>query len=257
MALLTRLSDALRKAVKFFPGSKPANRELAQLLQTLAALNANITVNDANTLITLASGVSLELTGNTARLRLVGGADLLFDGTTGQNKIIVPDNLANALEFQDVSGNEIAHLTSTTGSLALTVAAVLNQTGHAAFSGGVTGHEQYQLVSATPHTVGFTDSGKVFYTSIADVVFDLPSSGSGTLAGRVFTFVTGAASAGTGLSISPAAVDKIEGKGITAADDKDYINSGATDAVGDLVKIVGTADGWLVVNERGTWAREA
>ncbi len=79
-----------------------------------------------------------------------------------------------------------------------------------------------------------------------------------TRLGYTVTIITQTASASTGVSISPDAADKIQGKGITAADDKDWINTAATDAVGDLVTLVGDGvDGWWVVSERGTWARQA
>jgi hypothetical protein len=257
MALLTRLSDALRRAVKVFPGGKAAQSELGQLLQTLAALHATVTVNDGNTQVTLASGVSLELTGTSARLRLVGGADLFFDGTNNQNKIILADNLAAALEIQDASGNDLVTFGTTTGQLAMTVDAILTASQQSQFT-GARGIDRVIPVSATPHTVAITDSGKIFYTTIADVVFNLPDSAvDGLLTGLTYTFVNGSLSGGTGLSVSPAATDQIQGKGITPEDAKDYINSGASDALGDLITIHGMTDGWLVSAERGTWARQA
>jgi len=60
----------------------------------------------------------------------------------------------------------------------------------------------------------------------------------------------GGLSSGTGLSISPAAADKID----AAADDTDFVNSGATDTVGDAVTVVGDgAGGWYALNVQGTW----
>lgn len=110
---------------------------------------------------------------------------------------------------------------------------------------------------AANRTLSRRDSGKAFTSGAADVVVTLPAV-DGSLKGVTFTFVTLTLSTVTGFSISPAAADQIKGKGITAADDKDYINTAATDAVGDLVQIVcDGADGWIVVAERGTWAREA
>jgi hypothetical protein len=48
------------------------------------------------------------------------------------------------------------------------------------------------------------------------------------------------------------------GTGIeAAADDKDAINTAATDRVGDSLTLVGDGvDGWYVVGVTGTWARE-
>lgn len=107
---------------------------------------------------------------------------------------------------------------------------------------------------AADYTVTAADNGKTFITSAADVVFTLPA----TADGLSYTFVTGVASAGTGTSVSPVAADQIKGNGFTAADDKDAINSGASDAVGDALTVIGDgADGWIITNVIGTWAREA
>jgi len=60
------------------------------------------------------------------------------------------------------------------------------------------------------------------------------------------------------VSVSPNAVDMIEGPGITAADDKDIINTKATARRGDHVIVVyGDANGWRISKIVGTWAREA
>lgn len=114
------------------------------------------------------------------------------------------------------------------------------------------------VVSVTAsRTLTAADSGKVYTSGAADLVFTLPAA-SAVTKGVTYTFVTLTLSATTGLSVSPNASDKIQGKGITAADDKDYINSAATDAAGDLLTIVcDGSDGWIVTDERGTWAREA
>lgn len=104
------------------------------------------------------------------------------------------------------------------------------------------------------YTVTEADNGRTFVATAVDLVFTLPA----TKNGLEYTFYTGLASTTTGLSISPAAADKINGLGITAADNKDLINTAATDAVGDCVTIRGDGvDGWYVVSIRGTWAREA
>lgn len=114
----------------------------------------------------------------------------------------------------------------------------------------------YESVGANK-TVTEADSGKVFVTSAVDIVFTLPAAAPSSK-GVFFTFICGSASGGTGMQVAPVAADKIQGKGITAADNKAYINSGATDAVGDLVTVVcDGVDGYWVVDERGTFARAA
>jgi hypothetical protein len=106
---------------------------------------------------------------------------------------------------------------------------------------------------AANYTVVAADTGKVIEAAAVDLVFTLPA----TVAGLQFTFVVKTISATTGLSISPAAADKIMGNGFTAADDKDAINTAATDRVGDSLTLVGDGvDGWYVVGVTGTWARE-
>lgn len=103
-------------------------------------------------------------------------------------------------------------------------------------------------------TLTAADNGKTFVSGAADVVVTLPA----TVEGLHFRFFTSTLSATTGYSVSPAAADKIQGKGITAADNKDLINTAASDAVGDLLEIVGDGvDGWLIVGMLGTWARQA
>lgn len=110
------------------------------------------------------------------------------------------------------------------------------------------------ISTAVNYTLDRDDSGKVVIVTAADKVVTLPS----TEEGLVYTIVTGAVSSTTGLSVSPAAADQIIGLGITAADNKDLVNTQATERVGDSVTLVGNGStGWLVINASGTWAREA
>ena len=105
-------------------------------------------------------------------------------------------------------------------------------------------------------TVSAADAGKTFLITGVDKVATLPA----TAAGLRFTFVVAstALSAGTGFSVSPNAVDKIMGNGFTSADDKDAINSGASDREGDLLELTGDGvDGWYITRVIGTWARQA
>lgn len=126
----------------------------------------------------------------------------------------------------------------------------------------VSGHSpqaaDYEAVGANK-TLTAADSGKVFETSAADIVFTLPDATVAGMKGVTFTIVNGVLSAGTGLSLSPQAGDQIRGKGIaTPADNKDMINTGATDALGDAVTVVcDGSTGYVAVNVVGTWAREA
>ena len=98
-------------------------------------------------------------------------------------------------------------------------------------------------------------SGEIFVGNV-DVVFTLPAIAD-VAEGTNFTAVCGALSSGTGLSISPAAADKISGGGMVGADDKDAINTGSSDVVGDSLTVTSDGVDWLVTNKIGTWAVES
>lgn len=105
------------------------------------------------------------------------------------------------------------------------------------------------------YTLTAADSGKVFLANAASsVVFTLPA----TVLGLTYTIICmTATTSGVGTSLSPAAADKIMGNGFTAADDKDAINTAATDVVGDTITVVGDGvDGWYITSVIGIWARE-
>jgi hypothetical protein len=93
-----------------------------------------------------------------------------------------------------------------------------------------------------------------------DAVFTLPAAAP-ALKGVWFEFETGALSAGVGLSISPAAADAIAGNGLSAALDKDLVNTAATDRIGDMARIycsgVAGAGAWIIEAVVGTFAKEA
>jgi hypothetical protein len=70
--------------------------------------------------------------------------------------------------------------------------------------------------------------------------------------------VNGGSYGTTIVTISPAAADMILGPDITGADDKDLINTKATAQRGDRVVLdLGDADGYVVHDLVGTWARQA
>ena len=105
-------------------------------------------------------------------------------------------------------------------------------------------------VTSTPQTLTAADSGNIYRVNVADCVFTLPS----TAEGLEYTFVVDTVSSTTGCSISPAAADNING----GTDNKDLINTAATDVKGDSVRVVGDGDeGWLTVGMHGIWAAEA
>ena len=108
------------------------------------------------------------------------------------------------------------------------------------------------VVNQTSATLTLTaaDSGKTYRVNVADLVVTLPS----TDAGLEYTFVVDTVSATTGCSLSPAAADNING----GTDDKDLINTAATDVKGDSVTLIADGDeGWLTKSMHGIWAAEA
>lgn len=104
------------------------------------------------------------------------------------------------------------------------------------------------------YTMQDSDSGYVTYVDTDAKTMTLPA----TAVNRVFTFMNAGADAAVALTISPNASDKIMGVGLTAADDKDLVNTKATAKKGDYVTLVGDGvDGWFVTAMKGTWARES
>jgi hypothetical protein len=111
-------------------------------------------------------------------------------------------------------------------------------------------------LAAATQSLTAANSGERFVGAV-DAVFTLPAAGAATK-GVWYEFECGALSTGTGLSISPAAADHIRGNGLTSVDNKDLINSGATDRLGDMVRLYcDGADGWVIEAIIGTWAKES
>ena len=112
-----------------------------------------------------------------------------------------------------------------------------------------------QLAAAT-QTLTAGQSGTKFVCGAVDTVFTLPAASAAT-AGVWYEFECGVLSATTGLSISPNASDHIRGNGLTSTDDKDLINTAATDRIGDSARIYcDGVDGWVIEAVVGTWAKE-
>lgn len=110
------------------------------------------------------------------------------------------------------------------------------------------------MTKSVNYTMTLADCGKRTYIDTDAVVITLPA----TVAGATFEFVNAGNDGVVGFALSPAAADQIQGVGLTAADNKDLINTKATAKKGDLVQIVGDGtNGWIVQVLHGTWAREA
>jgi hypothetical protein len=109
-------------------------------------------------------------------------------------------------------------------------------------------------VKSANYTVDAEDAGKWIWVDTDAVVVTLPAVEgiAGLRVGNLGAF------GAVGVTVSPAAADSIEGPDITAADDKDIINTKATARRGDFVEIRnGDVNGWSVTMIRGTWARQA
>lgn len=102
-------------------------------------------------------------------------------------------------------------------------------------------------------------SGTKFVGAV-DAVLTLPQVTGMDDKGIFYVAQCGALSGGTGLSISPNAADGIGGAGLTTVIDKDLINTGATDVLGDEVRIECTGvpgtGAWVVTDMHGIWAKE-
>lgn len=123
----------------------------------------------------------------------------------------------------------------------------------------LSGIRQKVNLAAATQALTAAQSGERFVGAV-DAVFTLPASAAGTK-GVFYDFECGALSGGTGLSISPAAADAIGGNGLSVTVDKDLINTGATDRLGDCVRIYCTGEtgaaAWRIDSIIGTWAKEA
>jgi hypothetical protein len=102
-------------------------------------------------------------------------------------------------------------------------------------------------------TLDSEDSGKTFFMTTTATV-TLPAVATPALC----RIVNGGAFGAVAMTISPNASDSVEGPDITAADDKDIVNTGATARRGDFVTLgFADANGYAATELVGTWAREA
>lgn len=119
------------------------------------------------------------------------------------------------------------------------------------------GHYSVRETLSGTKTFDAEDCGKLFCVDADadDDALTLPAIADG-LGG--FTILAVGAFGTTKIKIDPAAADKIHGPDITSADNKDLILPKATQRRGDFVTLdLGDADGYVVTQLRGTWAREA
>lgn len=105
-------------------------------------------------------------------------------------------------------------------------------------------------------TLAAADCGITQAVSTDAITITLPSTAVG-LRYRIENH--GSANGSCAVTISPAAADKIVGAALTAADNKDIINTKATAKADiDFIELVADGtDGWYVHDYAGTWSREA
>lgn len=145
---------------------------------------------------------------------------------------------AGSLVFTDSAGNVVLRLDGTSPTLA----------------GAATKHIVNLGAATQALTAAMT--GQRFVGAV-DAVFTLPAVAVANT-GVSFTFECGALSAGTGLKISPAAADYIGGNNLSITANKGLINDGATDRLGDSVRIYSNGTtGWIIEAIIGTWSKEA
>lgn len=118
------------------------------------------------------------------------------------------------------------------------------------------GHKTTRETLSGTKTFDAEDCGKLFCVD-ADADGDaltLPAIAAG-LSG--LTILAVGAFGTTAVTIDPNASDMILGPDITGADNKDLICTKATQRRGDFVTLIaGDADGYMVTEKRGIWARE-
>ena len=98
--------------------------------------------------------------------------------------------------------------------------------------------------------------GKYINCATDNVTITLP----GVTVGSSFIIVNSAADGTALLTISPDSGDKflVDIAGAAGTDDKDIINTKATQVQFDYVKLVGLSSaGWLIDDIRGTWVDES
>lgn len=104
-------------------------------------------------------------------------------------------------------------------------------------------------------TLDIQDVGKVLYVTADAKTITLPA----VAAGLDYVIMNGSSALGAiAVTVSPNSNDKIMGADLAGVDNKDRINTKATAVPGDYIHIAyGSADGWLVLEEKGTWAAES
>ena len=126
------------------------------------------------------------------------------------------------------------------------------------YAEGQSGGEEINLTDDTTLAVNThsVQVGKFVTISADDKTLTLPA----VVVGATFIIVNSAADGSALLTISPNSNDKflVDIAGAAGTDNKDIINTKATQIQYDYVKLVGlSADGWLIDDIRGTWVDQS
>lgn len=121
----------------------------------------------------------------------------------------------------------------------------------------ISGLRRVVNLAAVTQTLTVAQSGEKF-VGVADAVFTLPEAADENIIGVTYEFECGDAGGSVGISISPGATTHIRGNGLTSVNDKDLINTAATDRLGDMVRVYADSSAnWVIDAIIGTWAKEA
>ena len=115
-------------------------------------------------------------------------------------------------------------------------------------------HENHLIDSKSgAYTVDTLDSGKIIKVT-ATAVITLPA----TVLGLTVTLTCAGSDGTVQITVAPNAADSISGADVTAAYDKDMVNTLATAVKGDFITLFADGSlGWYITGIAGTWAREA
>lgn len=117
------------------------------------------------------------------------------------------------------------------------------------------GDRTARATHAASATLAAVDTGRLLCCATDAVILTLPAIADGLGGVKILNV---AAYGVSGVKIAPNAADMVLGPGITGADNKYIINTKATARRGDYVVLdLGDADGYVITEMVGTWAREA
>lgn len=200
---------ALLKAVDSMPVAGFA-------IGTYRAVTAEPSYTAATTRIrVLLNGViALELAGN----------ELSFTGVSTANKIVVPDNLADALSIENADGSDVLVITTTNAGDRVTITPAVTITGAITSAGGIslTGGSDIAFAGSTGQneitlTDNLADALSIKILAGADIMVVCTTNNAESLTITPATTITGKATLNGGFSVSHT-VTPVAAAGSTVAD---------------------------------------